>query len=269
MRAEWISLPIIAGCVAMLSACAEMKQQNKMTQEAIEKDFEETVEKHVKQCDREEPKEDKDQTITAPSITVNVKICAYYTGDGFRPDDPRKPSPDDLNALVSGEVYLTALMTDTGAETQKLAIQTETVGKLKRSIYEVFDYDIYHGTPTSSLQITINVYDDDGWPSGKEEKVRNVQESMGKVLELYPPASIGIPFIQPILNFGKATVDFFDPDDLLIAGVRYVTREDVSAGDGKTETHWTLNDRIIKNDNGSIFLTIHPQKVPRQPTSPR
>jgi hypothetical protein len=161
----------------------------------------------------ERPKKlEKDRVVEAPSITVNVKICVYYTGDGFRPANPRDPSRADLQSLVSGEVYLTALITDTGAETQKLAIQTEAVGKLKRAIYEVFDYDIYHGSPTSALAINIQVYDDDGWPSGKEDKVRNLQDSMGKVLELYPPASIGIPFIQPIFDFVKATVDFIDPD---------------------------------------------------------
>jgi hypothetical protein len=102
------------------------------------------------------------------------------------------------------------------------------------------------------LEIYVGVFDDDGWPSDRTDKLQTVQDNLGTAIEAFPQAAVAIPFLQPILDAIPALMDFVDPDDSLLAGKAIVARQE--GADGKII--WKLTNPVIKTDNGTIILTI-------------
>ena len=145
-----------------------------------------------------------------------------------------------------------AILKDLGSDMQKITIQSDVMKKIIRSKEYIYNYDLYHGSPTGALEIYIGVFDDDGWPSDRTDKLKTVQENLGSALEAFPQAAVAIPFIQPILDAIPALMDFADPDDSLLAGKAIVSRQE--GADGKVI--WKLTNPVIKTDNGTIILTI-------------
>lgn len=199
----------------------------------------------------------KPQVVTGERFKLNVKICVVYTGDGTRPIDPWDPKDWEVSELEAGEVYFVAIIKDLAADTQKLTIQSDLIRDLIRSRNYLYNYDLYHGSPTDSLDVYIGVFDDAGWPSDRTEKIKTLQQSLGKTVELFPPAAPYIPFIQPILDFIPVAMDFFDPDDNLISGRVIVTKTKIQVN-GKDQIQWRLENPVIHNDNGKIILTMTP-----------
>lgn len=197
------------------------------------------------------------QVVTGERFKLNVKICVVYTGDGTRPLDPWDPQDWEVSELEAGEVYFVAVIRDLAAETQKLTIQSDLIRDLIRSRNFLYNYDLYHGSPTDSLDVYVGVFDDDGWPSDRTEKIKTLQKSLGETVELFPPAAPYIPFIQPILDFIPVAMDFFDPDDNLVSGRVIITKTKIQVN-GKDQIQWRLENPVIHNDNGKIILTISP-----------
>jgi hypothetical protein len=197
------------------------------------------------------------QVITSDTITLNIKICVAYTGDGPRPLNPWAPEDWEVGVLETGEVYFIAFIKDLGAETQKLSIQSDLISDVVRSQNYLYNYDLYHGSPTEALEVYVGVFDDDGWPSDRTEKLKSLQRSVGQTLDLFPAAAPMIPFLQPFLDLIPAVMDLFDPDDNLVSGRVIITKKKVHVN-GKEETQWTLGNPVIHNDNGKIMLTITP-----------
>lgn len=195
------------------------------------------------------------QTVKAPVITVNVKICVFYSGDGFRPDNPKQPTPEELNRLTGGEVYFVAYMRD-GANMKNLEIKSDILGSISRSEDAIFNYDLYQGSPSDRLEIDLGVFDDDGWPSDRADKLKVFQDSLGGALELFPAAVPGIPFIDPILKLIVATINLIDPDDSLISTKVFIEKQFDTA---TKETTWRLYNPLIATDNGVIFFSINPK----------
>lgn len=198
---------------------------------------------------------DTKQTVTANVITVNAKICIFYSGDGFRPDNPKEPTEEDLSSLTGGEVYFVAYLRD-GANMKNLEIKSDILGSISRSDGVVFNYDLYQGSPSERLEIDLGVFDDDGWPSDRADKIKAFQDSLGGALELFPAAAPGIPFIDPFLKLFMATVNLIDPDDSLISTKVFIEKK---YDDQKKDTTWTLYNPLIATDNGVIYFTINPQ----------
>lgn len=196
------------------------------------------------------------QVVTADKFTLNVRICIAYAGDGPRPLNPWNPEDweQKLTDLESGEVYFMAFIKDSGADTQKLTIQSDLIKGVIRSNDYLYAQDLYHGTPTDSLDVYIGVFDDDGWPSNKADQLKTLQKSVGQTLELFPPAAPYIPFLQPIVDLVPALMDLFDPDDTFVTARVIVTRNTVQAG-GQQQTQWRLENPVSRNDNGMIILT--------------
>ena len=205
----------------------------------------------------EKDQSNRTNTVNADRFKLNVRICIAYSGDGSRPLDPWNPLPTEVRDLEAGEVYFMAIISDSAAQTQKLTIQSDLIRDMIRSREYLYDYDLYYGSPTDSLDVYIGVFDDDGWPSGRTEQLKTLEKSLGKVLELYPPAAPAIPFIQPVLDLVPALMDLFDPDDNLISGRIIITKHTVQI-DGKDQTQWKLENPMIHNDNGKIVLKITP-----------
>lgn len=185
-------------------------------------------------------------------FVLNVRICTTYTGDGQRPIDPRRPTPEEVIQLVDGEVYFVAIIKDLGSDMQKITIQSDVVRKIIRSNEYIYNYDLYHGSPTGALEVYVGVFDDDGWPSDRTEKLKTVQENLGTALEAFPQAAVAIPFLQPVLDAIPALLDFIDPDDSLLSGKAIVTRHEGPEG----KVTWKLSNPIMRTDNGTIRLTI-------------
>ena len=185
-------------------------------------------------------------------FVLNVRICTTYTGDGQRPVDPRHPTPEEAMQLVDGEVYFVAIVKDLGSDMQKITIQSDVVRKIIRSNEYIYNYDLYHGSPTGALEVYVGVFDDDGWPSDRTDKLITVQENLGTALEAFPQAAVAIPFIQPVLDAIPALMDFIDPDDSLLSGKAIITRHE--GPDGKVT--WKLNNPVMKTDNGTIILSL-------------
>ena len=207
----------------------------------------------LSECEKEQG--DRTKTVIGERFKLNVRICIAYSGDGPRPLDPWNPLPTEVRDLEGGEVYFMAIISDSAAQTQKLTIQSDLIRDMIRSREFLYDYDLYYGSPTDSLDVYIGVFDDDGWPSGRTEQLKTLEKSLGKALELYPPAAPAIPFIQPILDLIPAVMDLVDPDDNLISGRIIITKHKVQA-DGKEQTQWKLENPVIHNDNGKIILKI-------------
>ena len=197
------------------------------------------------------------QIITGDTITLNVKICLAYTGDGPRPLNPWDPEDWEVGVLEAGEVYFIAFVKDLGAETQKLSIQSDLTSDIVRSQNYLYNYDLYHGSPTEALEVYVGVFDDDGWTSDRTEKLKSLQKSVGQTLDLFPAAGPIIPFLQPFVDLIPAVMDLFDPDDNLVSGRVIITKQIVQVN-GKNETQWKLGNPVIHNDNGKIILTITP-----------
>lgn len=242
---NWSSFFRTAGfSVAFLTACSTPNpQQMEALKASMDKAFE--------VCQTEPSSEAR--IVEGPNpFVLNVKICTTYTGDGLRPLDPRHPTPEEAVQLVEGEVYFVAILKDLGSDMQKITIQSDVMKKIIRSKEYIYNYDLYHGSPTGALEIYIGVFDDDGWPSDRTDKLKTVQENLGSALEAFPQAAVAIPFIQPILDAIPALMDFADPDDSLLAGKAIVSRQE--GADGKVI--WKLTNPVIKTDNGTIILTI-------------
>ena len=195
------------------------------------------------------------QTVIAENITVNAKICVFYSGDGFRPIDPQNPTKEDLDRILSGEVYFVALLTD-GSDMKNVRIQSDIVGSLSRSERTVFNYDLYHGAPSKGLQIDLVVFDDDGWPSDNADKLKAFQDNVGGALSLFPPAAVGIPLIDPIIKLVVSTVNLIDPDDALISTKVFIEK---GIDDTTKLPKWTIYNPHIVSDNGAIIFTIDPR----------
>jgi hypothetical protein len=195
------------------------------------------------------------QTVVAENITVNAKICVFYSGDGFRPIDPQNPTKEELNRLLSGEVYFVALLTD-GSDMKNVRIQSDIIGSLSRSERTVFNYDLYQGAPSKGLQIDLVVFDDDGWPSDNADKLKAFQDNVGGALSLYPPAAVAIPFIDPVIKLIVSTVNLIDPDDALISTKIFIEK---GIDDTTKKTKWTIYNPHIVSDNGAIIFTIDPR----------
>lgn len=204
-------------------------------------------------CERDQS--EKTKTVVGDRFKLNVRICIAYSGDGPRPLDPWNPLPTEVRELEGGEVYFMAIITDSAAQTQKLTIQSDLIRDMIRSREFLYDYDLYYGSPTDSLDVYVGVFDDDGWPSGRTEQLKTLEKSLGKALELYPPAAPAIPFIQPLLDLVPVLMDLFDPDDNLISGRVIITKHKVQV-DGKEQIQWKLENPVIHNDNGKIILKI-------------
>lgn len=195
------------------------------------------------------------QTVIADNITVNAKICVFYSGDGFRPIDPQSPTKQELDRLVSGEVYFVALLTD-GSDMKNVRIQSDIIGSLSRSERTVFNYDLYQGAPSKGLQIDLVVFDDDGWPSDNADKLKAFQDNVGGALSLYPPAAVAIPFIDPVIKLIVSTVNLIDPDDALISTKVFIEK---GIDDTTKKTKWTIYNPHVVTDNGAIIFTIDPR----------
>lgn len=202
-------------------------------------------------CEKTPPPESL--TVEGPNpFVLNVRICTTYTGDGLRPVDPRRPTPEEAMQLVDGEVYFVSIIKDLGSDMQKISIQSDVVRKIIRSNEYIYNYDLYHGSPTGALEVYVGVFDDDGWPSDRTEKLKTVQENLGTALEAFPQAAVAIPFIQPILDAIPALMDFVDPDDSLLSGKAIITRHEGPDG----SVTWKLNNPVMKTDNGTIILSL-------------
>ena len=231
-------------CVALLAACSTPSPQQ---MEALKTSMENAFDV----CQAAPPSEAL--IVEGPNpFVLNVKICTTYTGDGLRPLDPRRPTPEEAVQLVEGEVYFVAILKDLGSDMQKITIQSDVMKKIIRSKEYIYNYDLYYGSPTGALEIYVGVFDDDGWPSDRTEKLQTVQDNLGTALEAFPQAAVAIPFLQPILDAIPALMDFVDPDDSLLAGKAIVARQE--GADGKII--WKLTNPVIKTDNGTIILTI-------------
>ncbi len=195
------------------------------------------------------------QTVIADNITVNAKICVFYSGDGFRPVDPQNPTKEELDRIVSGEVYFVALLTD-GSDMKNVRIQSDIIGSLSRSERTVFNYDLYQGAPSKGLQIDLVVFDDDGWPSDNADKLKAFQDNVGGALSLYPPAAVAIPFIDPVIKLVVSTVNLIDPDDALISTKVFIEK---GIDDTTKKTKWTIYNPQVVTDNGAIIFTIDPR----------
>ena len=154
--------------------------------------------------------------------------------------------------LVDGEVYFVAIIKDLGSDMQKITIQSDVVRKIIRSNEYIYNYDLYHGSPTGALEVYIGVFDDDGWPSDRTDKLKTVQENLGTAIEAFPQAAVAIPFIQPVLDAIPALMDFVDPDDSLLSGKAIITKQEGPDGTVK----WKLNNPVMRTDNGTIILSI-------------
>lgn len=196
------------------------------------------------------------QTVIAENITVNAKICVFYSGDGFRPIDPQNPTKEDLDRILSGEVYFVALLTD-GSDMKNVRIQSDIIGSLSRSERTVFNYDLYQGAPSKGLQIDLVVFDDDGWPSDNADKLKAFQDNVGGALSLFPPAAVGIPLIDPIIKLVVSTVNLIDPDDALISTKVFIEK---GIDDTTKLPKWTIYNPHIVTDNGAIIFTINPKQ---------
>lgn len=195
------------------------------------------------------------QTVKAPVITVNVKICVFYSGDGLRPDNPKEPTAKELDRLTGGEVYFVAYLKD-GANMKNIEIKSDILGSISRSEDVIFNYDLYQGSPSDRLEIDLGVFDDDGWPSDRADKLKVFQDSLGGALELFPAAAPGIPFIDPIIKLIVGTINMIDPDDSLISTKVFIEKQfDL----GTKETTWKLYNPLISTDNGVIHFSINPQ----------
>lgn len=198
---------------------------------------------------------DATQTVTAPVITVNAKICVFYSGDGLRPDNPKHPTPKELDRLTGGEVYFVAYLRD-GANMKNIEIKSDILGSISRSEDVIFNYDLYQGSPSDRLEIDLGVFDDDGWPSDRADKLKVFQDSLGGALELFPAAAPGIPLIDPIVKLFVATINLLDPDDSLISTKVFIEKQFDSS---TKDTTWKLYNPLIATDNGVIFFTINPK----------
>ncbi len=230
--------------------------QNTTTSSSPENRLENYATKAKTQIDQcVNPQQAAPQTVVAENITVNAKICVFYSGDGFRPIDPQNPTTKELDRILSGEVYFVALLTD-GSDMKNIRIQSDIIGSLSRSERTVFNYDLYQGAPSKGLQIDLVVFDDDGWPSDNADKLKAFQDKIGGALSLYPPAAAAIPFIDPVIKLIVSTVNLIDPDDALIS-----TRAFIEKGiDEKSKLpKWTIYNPHIVTDNGAIIFTIDPR----------
>lgn len=249
------------GSILFLASCATANSQQPAQTSPLQP-YDKRAATTIDECTKKETR-DQPQEVTAQSITVHVEICIFYSGDGFRPIDPKQPTAEELNRLVGGEVYFVAFLKD-GSNLQNIEIKSDILGSILRSEDAIFSYDLYQGSPSDRLQIDIGVFDDDGWPSNRSDKLKVFQDNLGSALEMFPAAAPGIPFIQPILDLIVATVDFLDPDDSLISSKVFIEKRFDKPGDPPT---WHLYHPLISTDNGSIFFTISP-KGPSCPTCP-
>ena len=128
--------------------------------------------------------------------------------------------------MLGGEVYFVAIIKDLGSDMQKITIQTDVVRKIIRSNEYIYNYDLYHGSPTGALEVYVGVFDDDGWPSDRTEKLKPVQEILGTALEAFPQAAVAIPLVEASWPLPEAYQMMKD------AGVRHllVTRNNVVVG---------------------------------------
>ncbi|GKS62946.1 hypothetical protein YTPLAS72_02500 [Nitrospira sp.] len=235
--------------VALLSnACA-----NKPAVSPDNPPYNKLASKNIKHCTNDNNK--KAQEVRAETITLNVQICVFYSGDGLRPDSPKDPTALERTRLTSGEVYFVALLRD-GANMKNLEIKSDILGDLTRSEDVVFNYDLYQGSPSERLEVDLGVFDDDGWPSDRADKLKVFQDNLGSALELFPAATVGIPFIDPFLKLIVATVNLIDPDDSLISTKVFIEKGKDADG---TTTVWKLYNPFISTDNGTIYFTINPQ----------
>lgn len=235
---------ILSLCTVLLFACSKPspEQVNALTA---------SLEKAFTACEETPPPETL--SVEGPNpFVLNVRICTTYTGDGQRPIDPRRPTPEEVTQLVDGEVNFVAIIKDLGSDMQKITIQSDVVRKIIRSNEYIYNYDVYHGSPTGALEVYVGVFDDDGWPSDRTDKLKTVQENLGTALEAFPQAAVAIPFIQPVLDAIPVLTDFVDPDDSLLSGKAIVTRHE--GPDGKIT--WKLHNPVMRTDNGTIRLTI-------------
>lgn len=239
------------GAMLLLSACAVTNPQHLDSSSPLET-YKSQTDKTIQHCT--DKNQNHPQEVRAQSITVHVEICLFYSGDGFRPLNPKKPTAEELDRLVGGEVYFVALLKD-GSNLKDIEIKSDILGRIRRSEDALFSYDLYQGSPSDRLQIDIGVFDDDGWPSNRGDKLKVFQDSLGTALELFPVAAPGIPFIQPILDLITATVDFIDPDDALISSKVFIERQFDST---TKDTTWHLYHPFISTDNGSIIFSISP-----------
>jgi hypothetical protein len=242
-----IILTVLAGAVF---GCAEQSKNRGIDFSAYRKATKESIKELCVDKVKDSP-----QTVKANVITVNAKICIFYSGDGFRPDNPKEPTEEDLSRLTGGEVYFVAYLRD-GANMKNLEIKSDILGSISRSDGVVFNYDLYQGSPSERLEIDLGVFDDDGWPSDRADKIKAFQDNLGGALELFPAAAPGIPFIDPILKLIIATVNLIDPDDSLISTKVFIEKR---FDPEKKDTTWTLYNPLIATDNGVIFFTINPQ----------
>ncbi len=181
------------GFILFLVSCATPNSQQSTISTPLQ-DYDKRAATTIDECTNKET-HNQPQEVTAQSITVHVEICVFYSGDGFRPLDPKKPTADELNRLVGGEVYFVAFLKD-GSNLQNIEIKSDILGSIRRSEDAIFSYDLYQGAPSDRLQIDIGVFDDDGWPSNRSDKLKVFQDNLGSALEMFPAAAPGIPFIQ-------------------------------------------------------------------------
>lgn len=198
------------------------------------------------------------QTVLGDHFTLNARVCVAYAGDGDRPINPWEPEDWETSQLKEGEIYFVAILKDVAAEMQKVTIQSDVLRDIIRSENYLHNYDLYHGQPTDVLDVYIGVFDDDGWPSDRTEKLKKVEQSLGTSLEAFPAAGPYFPLIQPLFDLIPALMEFVDPDDAIVSGRAFVTKQKIQDSDGTQQTKWTLLNHTIHNDNGKIVLTISP-----------
>jgi len=122
-------------------------------------------------------------SIVSEKFVLNVKICFFYTGDGNRPLDPRKPTAKEVGNLLSGDVYFSAVIKDTASGLESVNIQSDIIRDLIISTNGIsYNYDIFYGAPTESLEVHVGVFDDDGLPSDRKDKLLQVQKAIGHSL---------------------------------------------------------------------------------------
>ncbi len=244
---RWRFLTLISITVLLFHACASKGTLDRYVDRANTNISENCVDKNGTKS--------LPQTVKAETITLSVKICIFYSGDGWRPVNPKEPNAEDLDRLLSGEVYFVAYLRD-GANMKNLEIKSDILGSLSRSQDVVFNYDLYQGSPSERLEVDLGVYDDDGWPSDRSDKLKVFQDNLGSALELFPPDTVGIPFIDPILKLGVAIINLIDPDDALISTKIFIEKQKDPGGHTPT---WKLYNPFIATDNGVISFTIHPR----------
>lgn len=191
--------------------------------------------------------------VQSDSFVVNMQICFAYTGDGWRPLDPRSITADEIKALHGGEVYYVAQVKDLGSDTESVRINSDVMRQLIVSNELTFNSDLYYGSPTDALMISVGVYDDDGWPSDRDEQLVAFQKSLGTVLTAFGAPEDQIPFVEYIPALIIGTMNLVDPDDTLLVARAFVTKSVVSG-----KTYWTIHSNSIRTDNGTIRLSILP-----------